>query len=377
MTENATTTGEPAAGGLGTQGILDVCTQAVEDYRGGTISKARAILVISTELVSAESLRPDTAGDVSTIRSYLAMLDERPGRERRGTDSPEPTQSSVRSRSADSGSDVGESSHKRSRPNPAHYAWAATEFLLGTQLHPDVARTLELIRLYGEDLTQAKRHVASSASAPEFPESEWANVLAGRAVDLDHVFAGRYTPGAEEKVSERVGGLEFTYRAPVVAKKVSSFGEWVYAWKRATLAITFAFPHRREELDSYGEYIIGLFGALAEPVHGRILDFDRAVRKRAGSSRRFLLTNANDFADLKIQYIDACGANVYQAEAHSHSKPSASRGSGASRQKEACRKYNAGTCANLASKCRFRHSCAGCGGDGHVESECRKAGKRV
>ncbi|KAH9851871.1 hypothetical protein C2E23DRAFT_731832 [Lenzites betulinus] len=366
MPGDATPTGDTPQGD--NQRILDICTKAVEDYRAGVISKARAVFTVSTQLVHAEDQHSGDAGDDTTIQSYLAILDEVDQRR-------QPVPASGDGDNEDS--DVEESPRKRTRPNPAHYAWAATEFLLGTQLHPHVTRTLELIRLYGEDLTLAKRHVAASASAPEFPESEWTNVLAGRPIDLDHVFAGRYTSAPDDKISERVGELEFTFRAPVVAKKVSSFGDWVFAWKRASLAVTFAFPHRRDELDAYGEYIIGLFGALAVPVHGRVLDFDRAVRKRAGSSRRFLLTDFSEFSDLKIQFIDACGANVYRSEASTHSKPGGSRTAGSSCQKDPCRKYNAGTCNNHASKCRFRHICSGCGGDGHVESDCRKAAKQT
>lgn len=317
--------------------------------------------------VPEEPIRGETSGETGGTE-----------RGRRDAGTPQSSQSPERSRSRGSSSDLDEPSSKRLRVNPAKYAWAATEFLLETRLHPNVARTVELLKIYGEDLSQAKRDISASVSAPEFPESEWANVLTGRAVDLDHVFTGRYTAAAEEKVTEHIGGLEVSFRAPVPSKKVGGFGDWVVAWKRASLAITFAFPHRREELDAYGEYIIGLFGALSPSVHPRVLDFDRAIRKRVGSAKHFQLTDFGDFADLKIQYIDACGASVYhgnEASATAVNRSAGRRGTG-NRQAETCRNFNSGTCKATGSTCRFRHSCLECGADGHKRSECHKAARK-
>ncbi|OJT12049.1 hypothetical protein TRAPUB_11401 [Trametes pubescens] len=238
MSENGTRPAQQDEAVLAQQ-VLTECTKAVNSYRDGTISKAKAILSISTQLVNVESQQTGAAEDVSTIQSYLAMLDEvdrrrNPGlggearepirgpSERRtkgagngGGDAstPQSPQSSERSRSCEASSEVDEPRAKRARVNPAKYAWAATDFLLETRLHPNIIRTLDLIKIYGEDLPQAKRDVSASPSAPEFPEFEWTNVLTGRAVDLDHVFTGRYTAAAEEKVTEHVGGLEVSFRA--------------------------------------------------------------------------------------------------------------------------------------------------------------------
>ncbi|KAI0819140.1 hypothetical protein BC628DRAFT_1342399 [Trametes gibbosa] len=294
------TAADQEAASAGAQLVLSECSKAVDNYRDGSISKAQAIFAIASQLIAAETQVAGSVEDNTTIQSYLAMLDEVDQRRqpfpgpggnidgrsagqaegtehaRQNTGTPNPSRPPESHSSRSPSEEVEEPPAKRTKVNPASYAWAATEFLLETQLDPHVTRTIELIRVYGEDLTQARRHINSAASAPEFPESEWINVLTGRAVDLDHVFAGRYTPGTEEKLSEQIGELEVTYRAPVPSKKVVCFGDWVYAWKRASLATTFAFPHRREELDAYGEFIIGLFGALAPAVHSRVLDFNRA-----------------------------------------------------------------------------------------------------
>lgn len=400
MSNNGQGQEEQTSTSPGTQLILDACSKAVNDYRNDVISKTQALLAITTQLVSLEAGPSGATKDNGTIQSYLAMLDEvdrrrgpmpgsgensgegsggrTEGEELGGRDASTPRSilSLERSRSPASSEDSEEPRPKRSRANPADYAWATTDFLLEARLHPLVQRTIELIRIYGKDISQARHNLSASASVPEFPESEWTNILSGRAVDLDHVFAGRYTPGTDDKTTERIGDLEFTYRTPVAAKKISGFGDWVFAWKRATVATAFAFPHRREELDAYGEQIIGLFGALTPAVHSRVLDFDRAVRKRVGTSRRFLLTDVGEFADLKLQYIDACGANVFNAEAPAIAGGSGGagrRGTGSNRKKESCRKYNSERgCRNQAGECRFRHTCSVCGAEKHNQLECFK-----
>ncbi|KAI0822597.1 hypothetical protein BC628DRAFT_1388137, partial [Trametes gibbosa] len=153
---------------------ISTCTKAIDDYRSGIISKAKAVLTVSAQLVSAENHKLGVTSNNLTIQSYLAMLDEvdrlhQPttgsaeaggeepgdgtggmGRAPRNASTPKPSPSSARSQSTESESDVEESPCKRTRPNPALYAWAASDFLLRTKLHPDVLWTLELIRLYGE-----------------------------------------------------------------------------------------------------------------------------------------------------------------------------------------------------------------------------------
>ncbi|KAI9064672.1 hypothetical protein FKP32DRAFT_1675453 [Trametes sanguinea] len=94
----------------------------------------------------------------------------------------------------------------------------------------EVQRTLELIRIYGEDITQAKHNLAATVTAPEFPDSEWTNVLLGQAVNLDRVFNGQYTSTTDDKVIEKIGELELRYRPTVPAKKIRNFGDWVFAW---------------------------------------------------------------------------------------------------------------------------------------------------
>ncbi|KAI9063201.1 hypothetical protein FKP32DRAFT_1572511 [Trametes sanguinea] len=354
--------------------VVEACTKAVDDYRNGTISKTEALFIIAEQLRGNTEADEDSSSDAA-LQSYINMLREIDRLRGRGGGSSDGGGDAAGSDNSVSGdASVTERPAKRGRVDSNQYAWAADEFILEPRLRPEVQRTLDLIRVYGEDVTQARRDLAATASAPEFPDSEWSNVLLGRAVDLDHVFAGQYTSAIDDKISEKIGDLELRYKPPVPAKRIRSFGDWVFAWGRATSAIAFAFPHRRAELVSYGEHIIALFGALAEPLHGRVLDYDRAVRKRVGSARRFLLTDFGDFADLKIQYLDSGGANVFKAESTGSSSGGPRVNS--RRQKEACRNWNRGECHYKASECRYRHVCSFCSAEGHSRPQCHKAQKR-
>ncbi|GBE88495.1 hypothetical protein SCP_1303110 [Sparassis crispa] len=145
---------------------------------------------------------------------------------------------------------------------------------------------------------------------PQFPEGEWANVLTGRAVNLDHVFSGRYSTVQEEKHRQKVGEYEITHQNITPAKRVQSVGDWVIAWDMATTATCYAFQHRQTELAEYGKYIMQLLAATADEFWDRILDYDRAICMRVGEHRNLRLMDFDQFIDLKHQFLDYAGAGT-------------------------------------------------------------------
>jgi hypothetical protein len=62
----------------------------------------------------------------------------------------------------------------------------------GCKLGESLTRTLELLRLYARDLKLTKSSILTSAGSPQFPHSEWQNVITGAMVDLDHVISGSF-----------------------------------------------------------------------------------------------------------------------------------------------------------------------------------------
>jgi hypothetical protein len=165
-----------------------------------------------------------------------------------------------------------------------------------------------LLQCYATDPKKAKRSLTNSPICPEFPESEWTNVLAGRAVNLDHVLSGYYSISNNDERTEHVGEVEIKFGTISPTKVVSTAGDWSIAWNRTSRATTVAFPHRAGELGDYSEYIIGLFGATDILFHDRVIAYDRALRRRVGSRRDLELTDIHKFGDLKQLHMDSTGA---------------------------------------------------------------------
>ncbi|TFK78872.1 hypothetical protein K466DRAFT_592663 [Polyporus arcularius HHB13444] len=284
------------------------------------------------------------------------------------------TSTTMSSDSSESESSDSSPSTKRTKPDTSIYAWADDRRSLEHGLRIELRKSLRLLRAYGVDIKTAKHDLLNSVAAPEFPDAEWNNVLRGRAVDLDHVFSGQYSLGRDEKRVEKIGTVEISHKALVPSKTVLNSGDWVIAFQRTTEAISYAFPHRRPELEAYGRHILSLFGALAPTLQQRVIEYDRAVRRRTAAKRDLLLTDIDHFADLKTQYIDSGGANVCGEETKI-GKSSGNNARASRRQEEPCRRWNNGVCPSQASKCRYRHVCLSCAGT-HTVTQCVKAPAR-
>nr|VWP00840.1 Argininosuccinate lyase (ASAL) (EC (Arginosuccinase) [Ganoderma boninense] len=289
----------------------------------------------------------DTRGRSQTLRQSNGK--KRTGRERDVSRSHSSRRSDSRSLSPLDLSDDEHGSSKRQKPDPTKFAWAQNSKDAEKKLRPEVLQTLTLLRSYAVDVRFAKSNLINSVGAPEFPDAEWGNVLRGKPVDLNHVFSGQYTLGQDEKHVEKLGPVELSYRAVTPAKVVKSAGDWVIAWQRATAAIVYAFPHRKQELEDYHNHIFGFFGAIHPDYHHRILDYDRAVRKRVGAMRTLLLSDTHEFANLRTLHIDSIGASAATGY------PSKRREGGAKRtpSDEACKRWNRGTCNTAADACKL------------------------
>jgi hypothetical protein len=148
-------------------------------------------------------------------------------------------------------------------------------------------------------------------------------------------------------------------------------GDWSIAWNRTVRATVFAFPHRMQELTNYGEYIINLFAVTHPSVHGRVIAFDKAARKRVGSVRNLELSQFEKFADLKIAHMDSIGVSVASGSSKVESGSRGKRGRNW-KKSESCNKWNEGTCSQAEEECRRRHVCNKCGRAGHRGKECHK-----
>jgi len=125
-----------------------------------------------------------------------------------------------------------------------------------SSLRDTLAKTLKLIETYTIDPRATKRSLVNEPDCPEFPDSEWKNVIAGRAVNLDAVLSGQLSTIQDDSKVEKIGDLKISFGAAEPTKVVKNGGDWSIA--------------------SYGEYIVNLFSVTHPTVHSRVIAFDKA-----------------------------------------------------------------------------------------------------
>jgi len=356
------------------QDVLVECNALVEEYRKGKMSKPTVYSKIRAKLAS--SLEEDTeridaafGSFIATVESHdseTAMAARRGTRagERRGAQSPFTNVSEPPSDE--------EPITKKSKVDESAFAWAASETETGIKLSNNLVQTLKLLGVYTMDPKTTIRSLTNSPSCPEFPESEWKNIIGGKAVNLDAVLSGQLSTTNDELKVEKFGDLELSFGTVEPTKVVKNGGEWSIAWNRTVRATAFAFPHRLQELTGYGEYIISLFAVTHPNFHARVLSFDKAVRKRVGSVRNIELSDYHKFADLKIAHVDSVGVSASAEGSTSGDQPRKQKRGKGWKKSEPCNKWNEGTCGQKEEDCRRNHVCNRCDKRGHKGKDCRK-----
>jgi hypothetical protein len=361
------------------QGALQVaerCLELIEIYRKGDRTPLAKVAVIRDVTATITAATPQFAeADVNdALGSYLDIITQ--------SDPPAATTGRGNSETVESGTldqpTIGSkrvsspgpvAPNKRHRPDESEYPWSIREGLSGPGLCDDLQRTLELLRLYAKDLKFAKSSILTAADAPQFPNSEWSNIIVGAMVDLDRVISGSFAISSDNREVEVIGGLQLKFGAAKPAKQVKTSGDWFIAWRLYTQAVTFAFPHRRSELDSYGVQVLALFAATSPANHPYIISLDKAIRVRVGERRDLLLSDNTKFDDLRLFWLNPIGAGSQGTDAKVKEK-----GKTSFRSEEACDRWNRGVCRSKNAECKYQHVCQECRGP-HKVDECGKSKK--
>jgi len=133
---------------------------------------------------------------------------------------------------------------KRQKPNDADFPWSIHETISGQRLCDDLQKTLTLLRLYTKfNLKLVKSSILASPNAPQFPNSEWSNIIIGAMVNLNHVISGSFAVSSDNCDVEVIGGIQFKFGAAHTTKHVKTSGDWFIAWGLYVQAASFAFPH--------------------------------------------------------------------------------------------------------------------------------------
>ena len=354
--------------------ILVECNAIVEAYRKGEISKAAAYVEIQFKLVQA--LGDDRARTDAAFGSFIATIeshDSEVGAAVKKGRAIVPMQRSPSPLVSDSDGNRSDEEpvSKKAKVDESAFAWVSSRKNKRTVLRDTLAKTLQLIEVYTIDPKATKRSLVNEPDCPEFPDSEWKNIISGRAVNLDAVLSGQLSTTHDDPKVEKIGDLEITFGAVEPTKLVKNGGDWTIAWNRTVRATVFAFPHRLQELSIYGEYIVNLFSVTHSSVHNRVIAFDKAVRKRVGSVRNLELSDFEKYADLKIAHMDSIGVSVVSGSSKDDSGRKGKRGKNWKKD-EPCNKWNDGKCSQAEEDCRRLHVCNKCAQKGHKGKDCRK-----
>ena len=230
-----------------------------------------------------------------------------------------------------------------------------------------IRATLRIKRNYMADIKQAKEYILGSAKQPNFPPAQLEYLLANQYVDLDKIHTFIYSVGSNKTHIGQIGDVELTYGESEVlqSRKIISHGEWSVAWQCYEDARVFVYPHHRSELIEYRRYITGLFASISTPIHGKVIDLDKAIRSFAGSSNTVRLDQTYHFNNLFTRYISSAGSSSAALASGSRSRNTATKPQG-----DTCIRWNRGAECEESS-CKYRHACRKCGRVGHRASECR------
>ncbi|KAG1775724.1 hypothetical protein EV702DRAFT_1114272 [Suillus placidus] len=253
------------------QELVEKCLNIVKDYKHRIISKQEAFVTITKAVASATHEATDQA-ESYIAAPYFDMLDElsRNLDNVRGQREPDVAQQSEERDSVTPREDEnqreqsfeqGEPSRKRCRLDLSCLGRAEQSFT-GSQLSANLTRTNEILLNWSQDPKEAE-------------------IISGKCVNLDAVHSIISSSRTIDKCTETLEDIEIKFSGTMeaVSKKITSATQ-------AARAIKFTFPHREDELATYGDYINDKFDRRLQRTHDRIIRYDKAVRNRAANSRR-------------------------------------------------------------------------------------------
>lgn len=237
--------------------------------------------------------------------------------------------------------------------------------------------TCKSLHQFSEDPTGVRAHLRIANDLPEgIPNSQWEKLLRGEALDLNQILSAMHFVQIDEERKGHLGSSEVVFAVAESKRQVKTGAEWTSAFRRASNATTFIFPHRSKELIEYADHIESLFSAKYTGAHSKVILYDQSVRNLVGGGQNILLTDFQRFLGLREAIFHADGVEYLQPGGGNRKggPPKPGDGSekpGGGNKKDLCKRFN-GTkgCKFLEADCYYRHICRGCGKGGHGESTC-------
>jgi hypothetical protein len=140
---------------------------------------------------------------------------------------------------------------------------------------PSCKETCQLFRAYNRDISKARFFIKVAPNSPSgIPPTQWEQILKEDTIDLNQIFASLHHVIPDEERMGHLGDTEMVFGVTESKKWISTASEWSSAWQKALKAIGFAFPHWKEELLEYGDYIKCEFTAKLISSHHKIILYD-------------------------------------------------------------------------------------------------------
>jgi len=274
--------------------------------RAGELSQINAVSGILQELESRPWLLAKEKD--ATFKLYYTEISEaelhtsgavdRP-RAQAAAESTEPQKDAKRTREhdMDSESECEDSSPvKKCQLRESEMPWNKHVTATGTFSNPSCAETVQLLKLYNNNVKGCKFYIHIASNAPKnIPSSQLEQIFKGEPVDLNQILSSLHHITLDEERKARLGGATISFGTTEPSWKVSTASEWSAAWRRATQAITFAFPHHAHELDDYVE---GKFTTKHASAHQHIIWYESTVRNIVHGGQSVLLTDTQCFLNL-------------------------------------------------------------------------------
>jgi hypothetical protein len=211
--------GTPSESSSGSyQDVLLECNSLIKGYRKGEVSKASVYVDIQSKL--AKALGNDRARTDAAFGSFIATAESHDAEiramTRRGGGvgaigslqrSPSPPISVSDGHASD-----GEAASKKVKVDESIYAWVTGRKDKRTVLRESLSKILKL-KAYTIDPKAAKQSLINEPDCPEFPNSEWKNIICGRDVNLDAVLSGQLSTTQDDPKVEKLGDIEISYGA--------------------------------------------------------------------------------------------------------------------------------------------------------------------
>ena len=231
--------------------------------------------------------------------------------------------------------------------------------------------TCRILLQFSEDLPGVKSLLRVADKLPEgIPSTQWDRILRGESVDLHQILSAMHFIQLDEERKGRVGGTEVVFAVAESKRQVKTGGDWSSAYRRMSKAVSFLFPHRREELSEYAEHIEGLFSAKHTNAHSKVILYDQSVRNRVGGGQNILLTDYQLFNSLSEAILHADGIE-YRGSGKGPSKGGKGSAEGGPSKKDTCRRFNGQDgCKFTEEECYYKHICTKCGKPGHGKASC-------